>query len=138
METDFTPYFSIIGGALIAFSVLMMLAFNGRVTGISGFIHSLARGKKSVDNGLFIAGIILGAFLYMLFNSGSVVVREDYSILLLILSGLFVGIGTRLGSGCTSGHGICGISRFSLRSIIATMTFMLFGGISTYLIRHIF
>ena len=137
---NFTPIPAFIGGLLIGLSAVIMLLFNGRITGISGIMDGIVINSKSGDRFwriCFLLGLVLGAFLFKLFMPDSFIPRDGFSLVLLITGGFFVGIGTRMGSGCTSGHGICGIARFSQRSILATVIFMVTGGITVYIIRHI-
>lgn len=116
----------IAGGVLIGLSATLMLLFNGRITGISGIVGSLMI-NKSINERLwrmmFIIGLLLGAGLYIAFN-GELNLHMQASRTMLVFSGLLVGIGTNLGSGCTSGHGVCGIARLSKRSITATLIFI--------------
>jgi uncharacterized membrane protein YedE/YeeE len=134
---NFTPVPALTGGLLIGLSVILFFIFNGRMIGISGIASNLLISKYNrIENLLFLVGLILGPSIYT-FISGQVInISITNSLLLLILGGALVGFGTRLSSGCTSGHGISGISRFSLRSIIATMTFMIVGTL-TVLISNI-
>jgi len=116
-----------------------MLLFNGRITGISGIMDGIVINSKPDDRVwrvCFLLGLVLGGFLFNLFMPDSFIPRDGFSLALLITGGFIVGVGTRMGSGCTSGHGICGIARFSQRSILATVTFMLTGAITVYIIRH--
>ncbi len=121
--------YPLIGGSLIGLAVTVMLLFNGRVTGISGIISSSlsAPKKDGYWRLLFIAGLISGGILMKIIRPDLLENISDRSVILVLAAGLLVGYGTVMGSGCTSGHGVCGISRFSPRSLIATLTFMLFG-----------
>lgn len=123
---------SVIGGILIGLSASMMLLFNGRVTGISNIISSLLSHsfKENYWRYLFIVGLLIGGLALKLYNSETFVNTSQRGILALIISGFLVGFGTQTGSGCTSGHGVCGVSRFSKRSIVATVVFIIFGIIS--------
>ena len=137
---NFTPVPAFAGGLLIGLSAVIMLLFNGRITGISGIMDGIVINSKPDDRVwrvCFLLGLVLGGFLFNLFMPDSFIPRDGFSLALLITGGFIVGVGTRMGSGCTSGHGICGIARFSQRSILATVTFMLTGAITVYLIRHI-
>ncbi|SMG67120.1 YeeE/YedE family protein [methanotrophic bacterial endosymbiont of Bathymodiolus sp.] len=127
------------GGALIGLSVSLLLLYNGRMAGISGIMNGLfsAPKKEEIWRRLFLSGLILGAFIFQFFSNGSLQLRQDYPVLLIILGGFLVGFGTRMGSGCTSGHGICGIANFSIRSITATITFMLSGMLTVYIIKQL-
>jgi uncharacterized membrane protein YedE/YeeE len=136
---NFTPYSAVAGGALIGLSVSLLLLYNGRMAGISGIMNGLfsAPKKEEIWRRLFLSGLILGAFIFQFFSNGSLQLRQDYPVLLIILGGFLVGFGTRMGSGCTSGHGICGIANFSIRSITATITFMLSGMLTVYIIKQL-
>ncbi len=130
---------AIVGGSLIGLAVTMMLLFNGKVTGISGILGGIlnvgVHDKKWRI--IFIAGLLFGGIILRIFNpevfrNSSAALSADY-----LIAGFLVGIGTLLGSGCTSGHGVCGISRLSTRSIIATITFILSGAIGVIIFRMI-
>ena len=125
---NFTPISALSGGLLIGFSVALFFILSGRMIGISGIASSILVSKdRRVDNFLFLFGLIIGPLFYNLISGNEINISISNSVILLIIAGALVGFGTRLSSGCTSGHGISGISRFSLRSIIATITFMLIG-----------
>lgn len=133
---NFTPYSALIGGIIIGLAVVIFFLFNGRLVGISGIAaNALNQKDRRIDNILFLVGLILGPILYALISNKEINISISNSLPLLIIAGLFVGIGTRISGGCTSGHGISGIGRFSLRSIIATITFMVVG-ILTVLIKN--
>lgn len=132
---NFTPITATLGGMIIGLAVVIFFLFNGRLVGISGIAsNALTEKDNKIDNLLFLLGLIIGPIIYSLFTSKEISITISNSIILLIFAGLLVGIGTRVGGGCTSGHGISGIGRFSLRSIIATITFMVVG-ILTVLIK---
>ena len=134
---NFTPLSALAGGLLIGLSVALFFILNGRMIGISGIASNFLISKNNrIENFLFLFGLILGPLIYSLISGQEVTISISSSLILLIIAGALVGFGTRLSSGCTSGHGISGISRFSLRSIIATITFMLVG-ILTVLIKGI-
>lgn len=126
-----------IGGLMLGLSVVGYLYVNGRIAGISGLIGQVLNSKTMFKTPAiwFLLGLILTPFIYGLFVQPEI--ELNASPLMMIVAGLLVGFGTSLGSGCTSGHGICGISRLSKRSIIATMTFMFAGFVAVYIIRHI-
>lgn len=128
---------SLFGGALIGLAVTLMLLFNGRVTGISGIIaSSLGKPEKEgLWRWTFLVGIIAGGYLMHHFYPNYFLNLSGRNSILVGIAGLLVGYGTVLGSGCTSGHGICGVSRFSIRSIVATLTFMAFGVIAVQIVR---
>lgn len=125
------------GGMLIGVAVSLMLFLNGRVTGVSGIVSgALARPTgDTVWRLMFIVGLILGGFCLQIFYPESLSNSLDRSTSIIVTAGLLVGFGTVMGSGCTSGHGICGISRFSLRSLLATAVFMILGILSATLFR---
>ena len=134
---NFTPYSALIGGVIIGLAVVIFFLFNGRLVGISGIAaNALNQKERRIDNILFLVGLIIGPILYSLISNKEINISISNSLPLLIIAGLLVGIGTRISGGCTSGHGISGIGRFSLRSIIATITFMVVG-ILTVLIKNL-
>ncbi|WP_312603022.1 YeeE/YedE family protein [Acinetobacter schindleri] len=126
-----------IGGLMLGLSVFGYLYVNGRIAGISGLVGQVLNPKTVFKTPAiwFLSGLIITPFIYGLFVQPEI--ELNASPLMMIVAGLLVGFGTRLGSGCTSGHGICGISRLSKRSIVATMTFMFAGFVTVYIIRHI-
>jgi len=130
---NFTPYSALIGGIIIGLAVVIFFLFNGRLVGISGIAaNALNQKERRIDNILFLVGLIIGPILYSLISNTEINISISNSLPLLIVAGLLVGIGTRISGGCTSGHGISGIGRFSLRSIIATITFMVVGILTVY------
>lgn len=135
---NFTPMTALAGGALIGVASAMFVLFNGRIAGITGILGGLLRPKLR-DIGwrlAFIIGLVAAPFIWLLF-APLPAIQIDASNTLLAIAGLIVGIGTRYGSGCTSGHGVCGISRLSPRSIVATLAFMATGVITVYIVRHV-
>ena len=135
--TDFT--LAIIGGCFIGVSAVLMLLFVGRIAGICGITFSLLDPNqvKKPWRWIFLLGLILGPMLvHHVYNLPIPEVPTD-NLPLLIIAGLITGFGTKLGNGCTSGHGVCGIARFSTRSIVATITFMIFGFISVFLLKQV-
>ncbi len=134
---NFTPISAFLGGSLIGLSVVIFFVFNGRLVGISGIASNFLTSKDNrFDNFLFLIGLIIGPIVYKLFTQQEINISISNSFYLLAIAGLLVGAGTRIGGGCTSGHGISGIGRFSLRSIIATVTFMIVG-ILTVLVKNL-
>ena len=136
---NFTPIASFAGGILIGLAAALFFLVNGRIAGVSGILGGLLRPAKSdvLWRVMFIAGLALSPWLYQMFSElPETVIGADFGT--LILAGLLVGIGTRYGSGCTSGHGICGISRLSPRSITATIVFIGVGMATVYFIRPLF
>ena len=137
----FTPWTSLMGGLLLGLSSALFILLNGRVLGISGILGGLIP-PKSGDSAWrisFFLGMIASPFLFSLLAPSGLAFppRIDAGYGLIILSGLLVGIGTRYGSGCTSGHGVCGLSRLSPRSLVATLIFMSVGFLVVYLVRHV-
>ena len=134
---NFTPVTALTGGLLIGLSVALFFILNGRMIGVSGIASNFLISKENrMENLFFLVGLILGPSIYTFFLGQEIQITISNSLFLLIGGVTLVGFGTRLSSGCTSGHGISGISRFSLRSIIATITFMIVG-ILTVLITNI-
>ena len=134
---NFTPISALTGGLIIGFSVFLFFILNGRMTGVSGIASNFLISKNNrIDNLLFLIGLILGPLIYSYFTKQKIEISITNSLFLLIGGGILVGLGTRISGGCTSGHGISGVGRFSLRSIIATITFMIVG-ILTVLIKNI-
>lgn len=136
---DLNPIlYSLLGGALIGVAVTLMLLFNGRVTGISGIIaSSLSKpSKEGLWRWMFLAGMIVGGFLMHGLRPDFFVNLSGRGLAIVTVAGVLVGYGTVMGSGCTSGHGVCGISRFSVRSVIATITFMFFGFLVVQVVRY--
>ena len=134
---NFTPISALTGGFIIGLSVFLFFILNGRMAGISGIASNFLISKDNrIDNLLFLIGLILGPLIYSYFTNQKIEISITNSLFLLIGGGVLVGLGTRISGGCTSGHGISGVGRFSLRSIIATMTFMVVG-ILTVLIQNI-
>lgn len=136
--THFTPGSALAGGVLIGVAAGTFMLFNGRIAGLSGMVgrlldrHARERGVSLA----FIAGLAAAPWLYRAFRALPEI-HIDASAGTLIAAGLMVGIGTRYGSGCTSGHGVCGLSRGSLRSLVATAVFMSFGFLTVYFVRHV-
>jgi uncharacterized protein len=136
---NFTPVSALIGGALIGLSATLLLLFNGRVAGISGILNAFINPREAESGwrGLFLLGLILGAGAYVWAQPGAAPEAAGLPLWALGVAGLLVGFGTRLGSGCTSGHGVCGLARFSLRSLVATLIFMATGVASVFVVRHV-
>ncbi|MGH8539229.1 MAG: YeeE/YedE family protein [Stenotrophobium sp.] len=128
------------GGLLIGVATVLLLWSSGRIAGISGISGGLlgASGGDRLWRWLFLAGLLFGGLIWMLLTRAPLRIEPQAGVALTIVGGLLVGYGTRLGNGCTSGHGVCGLSRRSPRSLAATVTFMLCAGITVYLIRHVF
>ncbi|RJQ49256.1 MAG: YeeE/YedE family protein [Gammaproteobacteria bacterium] len=135
----FTPISATLGGLLIGLAAAGLLLFNGRIAGISGILGGLLdlpRGDVSW-RGAFIAGLIAGGLLLLWFYPQALALPPDYSFATYAIAGLLVGYGTRLGSGCTSGHGVCGIARLSPRSLAAVATFMVSALVTVFVVRHV-
>ncbi len=131
-----TPYWpSLLGGMLIGLSATLLLLLNGRVAGISGMLGRLAQGAQIPTNAAFVIGLILGPLLYRVVAGAWPAVTITASLPVIALAGLLVGFGTRMGSGCTSGHGIVGLARLSPRSIAAVVTFLSAGIATVTLMR---
>ncbi len=141
METEFTPFASLLGGGLIGLSAVMLLATHGRIAGISGIVSRIL--PPSVDKAelpqaiIFLIGLLLAAPLWFVLTGAAPVQMVSSNGLLSVIAGLLVGFGAVMGSGCTSGHGVCGISRGSARSIAATMTFMATAFVTVFVLRHV-
>jgi uncharacterized membrane protein YedE/YeeE len=136
---NFTPYSALLGGALIGLAATLMLWVNGRITGISGILGGVLFPAKTdaLWRVLFIGGLLSGAVVYTLVNGAPIDLQPQATPLLSVVAGFLVGFGTRLGSGCTSGHGICGIARVSKRSFAATGVFMCTAVVTVFLVRHV-
>ncbi|HEY1148106.1 MAG TPA: YeeE/YedE family protein [Pseudoduganella sp.] len=136
--SDFTPWASLAGGILIGLSATVLILMNGRVAGVSGIVGGLLAPRKGDVSWrlAFLAGLIGASLVYALFLPLPEV-RVVAGPAGLVAAGLIVGIGTRYGSGCTSGHGVCGISRMSPRSLAATAAFMLAGFATVFVLRHL-
>jgi uncharacterized protein len=137
--TAFTPWPALIGGMLIGLAVAMFALLNGRVAGISGILGGLLKPTRGDIpwRVAFIGGLIAAPLVYRLF-AALPRIQIDAGYVALVVAGLLVGVGTRYGSGCTSGHGVCGLSRLSPRSLVATLTFMGAGFAMVFVLRHLF
>lgn len=138
LETGFGWLAPLLGGALIGAAAVTLMAGVGRIAGISGIVGgALERPRGDTAwRWLFIAGLVAGAGLHRLLAADPVAPRTEYPVWALLIAGLLVGVGTRLGSGCTSGHGVCGLARLSPRSLLATATFMGAGVVTVWVVRH--
>lgn len=135
---NFTPLSALAGGLLIGAAAGLLVVFKGRIAGISGIVGTLLQRPPKNDRGwriAFIAGLLIAPWAYQVFAQLPQP-ENDTGSGTLVLAGLLVGFGTRLGSGCTSGHGVCGLSRFAPRSVVATLTFMASGVIAVLVSRH--
>ena len=133
----FTPWASLGGGILLGLASALFILLNGRILGISGIVGGLLRPKQGdVSWRLsFLLGLLVAPVLYLLV-AGPIPARIDAGWATVVIAGLLVGVGTRYGSGCTSGHGVCGLSRLSPRSLVATLAFMGAGFVTVFLVRH--
>ena len=137
--SQFTPYTALGGGLLIGLSAVLLLYLNGRIAGISGILNG-ALARQPGDTAwrvAFIAGMLAGGAAFWWLTPHAFAPRQGFPAGLLLAAGFLVGFGTRLGSGCTSGHGVCGLGRRSLRSLVATMTFVGCGMLTVYVTRHL-
>ncbi len=135
---SFTPVSSLIGGVLIGVSVTLMLALHGRITGITGIMVGATFSRSSGDwlwRVLFLLGLVVGGVLMLPWTPEALAEGSPRGFLVVALAGLLVGFGTRLGNGCTSGHGVCGVSRLSARSLVATASFMTAGMVTVFVVR---
>ena len=129
---------SLIGGSIIGIAVSLLLLFNGKVLGVSGILGELFNHplSKNYWRLFFVLGLLISPLIYSIFHPIPLI-EISSNKLLIILGGLLVGFGSRLGSGCTSGHGVCGLARLSVRSFIATMTFIFFGFVTVFVIQKV-
>lgn len=136
---NFTPIASTIGGLLIGLGAAVMLMFNGRIAGISGIFEGVVVPDEGTFDwkASFVGGLIAGGVLMVMIVPGWFAVAIDRPLAIFVVAGLLVGFGTRLGNGCTSGHGVCGLSRFSRRSVVATLSFMAAGAVTVFVTRHL-
>ena len=132
---NFTPFSAFNGGLLIGIAVILFFISTGRLAGVSGIVNNtLTKTQNWLSNFLFLVGLVLGPSVLLVLNK-DIAFSMTSSLPLIIIGGILVGFGTKIGSGCTSGHGICGISRFSVRSIVATITFMIIAMITVVLLK---
>ena len=133
---NFTPYSSFSGGLLIGIAVILFFVSTGRLAGVSSIVNNtLTNTTNWLSNFLFLIGLVLGPIVYVFILNKDIPFFVTSSLPLIIIGGILVGLGTKIGSGCTSGHGICGISRFSFRSILATLTFMIVAMITVFVLK---
>lgn len=127
------------GGVLIGLSATLLLWLNGRVAGVSGILNGVIFPNTGDVSwrAMFLLGLIVAAGLYMALVPGAPLPRTDYSRVALVVAGLLVGFGTRMGNGCTSGHGVCGLGRLSMRSLASVLTFMATAIATTFVVRHL-
>ena len=135
----FTPYSALIGGILIGTSATLLLWMNGQIAGISGIFRGVLkmRAPDKLWRLYFLLGLVLGSGTWWRLMGPTFTPRTDFPIALLVLAGVLVGFGTRIGKGCTSGHGVCGLGRMSGRSLTSTITFFSVALATTFVMRHI-
>jgi len=133
---DFTPISALAGGALIGLASVWLLAADGRIAGVSTIVHGIFSSPRDRWRMAFVAGLLLAGFAWQAAGA-PVPLRAGFPLGWAALAGLLVGFGTRMGSGCTSGHGVCGLGRMSLRSLVAVIAFMATGMLSAYVTRHL-
>lgn len=135
----FTPVLSTIGGILIGLAAIALLYFNGRIAGMSGIVAGVLRPTENdtLWRVIFVAGLISGALLIRWFHPEAMAIDIDVSNAAVLLGGFLVGLGTRIGNGCTSGHGVCGVGRLAPRGIIASAIFFFTAVATTYIVRHV-
>jgi uncharacterized membrane protein YedE/YeeE len=136
---DFTPLPALLGGALIGLAASLLLLTHGKVAGISGLYGGMLR-RGTSDRGFrlwFLAGLVVAGGLVRLTFPAAFATTWNATLPVVLAAGLIVGFGTQLGNGCTSGHGVCGISRLSVRSLIATVTFILTGFVTVFIVHHL-
>jgi uncharacterized membrane protein YedE/YeeE len=136
--TEFTPLHALLGGLLIGSAATLLLWLNGRIAGVTGMVTGLLV-KPSASQAwrlLFLLGLVIGSAAYAVWGAATPV-RHGFPVWLLVVAGLLTGFGTAQANGCTSGHGVCGLARFSLRSLVATLTFLGVAILSTYVLRHV-
>jgi uncharacterized membrane protein YedE/YeeE len=140
MATEFTPFMSLMGGGLIGISAVLLMATHGRIAGISGILSRMLTTKgdagRLAQSLVFIIGLFLAVPVWILINGQSPEQTISTNLPLLAIAGVFVGFGSVLGNGCTSGHGVCGISRLSSRSVVATITFISTAFLAVLALRH--
>ena len=135
---SFTPWSALAGGALIGLAATVLIVANGRIAGVSGIVEGLLRPAwpDAQWRLAFLAGLVVAPLLYTVVAAlPEIIVRAGYPT--LVVAGLLVGVGTRYGGGCTSGHGVCGLSRLSPRSLVATLAFMAAGFATVFVVRHV-
>lgn len=137
--TEFTPWVSAAGGALIGLAAAWLMLAHGRIAGVSGIINRLLppfSDTSWLERLAFVGGLVIAPSLFIA-GGGSIVQTVPDDLILLLVSGVLVGFGSTIGNGCTSGHGVCGLASLSLRSAVATVVFMLAGMATVFLVRHV-
>ncbi len=133
---DFTPISALAGGALIGLASVWLLAANGRIAGVSGILHGILSPPEAQWRAWFISGLLFAGLAWQAAGA-PVPLRQGFPLVWAAAAGLLVGFGTRMGGGCTSGHGVCGLGRLSARSLVAVLVFMASGMLSVYVVRHL-
>ncbi|MCR9127148.1 MAG: YeeE/YedE family protein [Rhodobacteraceae bacterium] len=140
METDFTPFASLTGGILIGLAATLLMASLGRIMGATGILTGLIRPASADEfkwRAALLAGMVSGPVVVLLLTGQMPAVEVPVSVPMLVVGGMIVGLGVTFGGGCTSGHGVCGMARLSPRSIVATVTFMIFTAVTVFVLRHV-
>lgn len=138
--TEFTPIASLAGGVLIGLAAVLLMAFHGRIAGMTGILSGLLPPVIAPDWGwraAFVIGMVAAPTAFWLIAGNPAEIQVDATVAMLVASGAIVGIGVTYGSGCTSGHGVCGMARLSLRSIVATLVFMASTAATVFIVRHV-
>lgn len=137
--TEFTPVMSLLGGALIGLSAVLLMAFHGRIAGMTGILTGLLPPVSSdwAWRAAFLAGAVAAPILLLSLSGQTIAYESPVPMPWIIIGGLIVGVGVYYGSGCTSGHGVCGMARLSPRSIVATLTFLGAAMVTVFIIRHV-
>lgn len=138
--TEFTPFASLAGGALIGLSAVLLMLWEGRIAGISGIAGKLLppyRDGALLSRAGFVAGLVVAPLLIAAFTGSAIAQTVSSNLPLMTVAGLLVGFGSVYGNGCTSGHGVCGLSRLSVRSLVATLVFMATGFVTVFVVRHV-
>ena len=140
METTFTPLQSLAGGVLIGVAAVLLMALHGRIAGATGILAGVIMPQGRDDflvKAALLAGMVAAPTVFLLATGAGPEITVPVSMLALIVGGVIVGVGVTLGNGCTSGHGVCGLARFSLRSLVATLTFMATTAATVFVVRHV-
>lgn len=140
MVTSFTPYESLLGGALIGLSAVLLMLFLGRIMGATGILTGVILPANAHDwlwRAALLTGMVSAPVAYLMLTGSMPEIQIPISTPMILIGGFIVGIGVTIGSGCPSGHGVCGIARLSMRSIMATLTFMVSTGMTVFIIRHL-
>lgn len=137
METAFTPFASLAGGALIGLAAVLLMALQGRVFGATGVLATAIFGPDRSWAWALLGGMVLGPLILALISGTGPAVQVPVTMPMLLIGGVLVGMGVTWGSGCTSGHGVCGLARFSPRSLVATLTFMASCAATVFVVRHV-